>query len=129
LAPEVEGSTDQEKCDLEPLLSNWKVFIDKNGDETWQEGEDFRITSASGPNMGEYVFEQLPAGQTYKICEVPQAGWTQTYPTEKGACHSGQCRVTALVISVNLISEIIRDQRSLSPKPTTLQVRKKSVIQ
>ncbi len=63
-------------------------FHDKNGDETWQEGEDFRITSASGPNMGKYVFEQLPAGQTYKICEVPQEGWTQTYPTEDGACHS-----------------------------------------
>ena len=88
LAPEAAGSTDQENCNLEPLLSGWKVFIDKNGDGIWQESEDFRITSASGPNMGKYVFEQLPAGQTYKICEVPQEGWTQTYPTEDGACHS-----------------------------------------
>ena len=81
LAPKAMEVPGQKECDLEPLLSDWKVFIDKNGNGTWDEGEDFRITSTSEP-IGKYSFEQLPAGQTYKICEVPQTGWTRTSPKD-----------------------------------------------
>ncbi|MCA9380536.1 hypothetical protein KC675_05145, partial [Candidatus Dojkabacteria bacterium] len=61
----------------EPLLSNWKIFIDENDNSVHDEGEDSILTDG----QGEYAFENLLPG-TYTICEVEQSGWYRTYPTE-----------------------------------------------
>ncbi len=63
----------------EPKLPDWTIFIDENGNEAFDEGEQSMDTSDGDEHFGWYWFENLPAGE-YSICEVPQAGWSQTYP-------------------------------------------------
>jgi len=38
--------------------------------------------------FGNYIFTGLPAG-TYKVCEVLQSGWHQTFPTAGPSCPTG----------------------------------------
>ncbi len=75
-------------CELEPLLSDWTINLFKwNGDG--YESEPFKTmdTNNSEEEYGWYWFEDLLPGK-YKICEVQQDGWTQTYPiNEIGNCH------------------------------------------
>ncbi|OGY18605.1 MAG: hypothetical protein A2900_02890 [Candidatus Chisholmbacteria bacterium RIFCSPLOWO2_01_FULL_50_28] len=67
----------------EPGLAGWHVqlFLDEDGDLGDQVGDD-----AVTDQNGNYLFENIDAGD-YFICEVPQEGWEQTYPTEP-SCHA-----------------------------------------
>ncbi|KXK09405.1 MAG: Serine-aspartate repeat-containing protein F precursor [Microgenomates bacterium OLB23] len=69
------GSRDQE-----PGLQGWTIFIDLNDNQTLDQGEVSTTTDANG----NYSFSNLGPG-TYVVCEVAQAGWTQTSSPE---CHS-----------------------------------------
>ncbi len=72
--------------DCEPLLSGWTVFIDENGNGQLDGGETSMSTD-DGDHFGWYWFEGLAAGN-YTVCEVPQAGWNQTYPSnDNNNCH------------------------------------------
>lgn len=72
--------------ECEPLLAGWKIFIDKNDNGSWDEGEPFMLTDDSQEHFGWYWFEDLLPG-TYSVCEVPQQGWAQT---SSPVCHSVQ---------------------------------------
>ncbi len=62
-------------------LEGWKVYIDENDDNAFDDaeegGEDFMLTDSNG----EFVFTGLLPGE-YTVRQVPGTGWTQTLPTE-----------------------------------------------
>jgi uncharacterized repeat protein (TIGR01451 family) len=66
----------------EPLLGGWTVNL-------YQWDKDFNDWGLYGSDItdenGWYVFENLLPGN-YKVCEVQQAGWNQTFPGGSG-CH------------------------------------------
>lgn len=74
---------EEESC--EPKLSDWEIFIDENSNKSWDEGEKKTMTSEDG----RYRFENLLPGE-YRICEVLQEGWGQTYPGtfSEAECHT-----------------------------------------
>lgn len=72
----------------EPALNGWTIFIDANDNGSLDGDETSMVTQTHDSQDGWYWFEGLEAG-TYKICEVPQAGWTQTYPqNDNNNCHT-----------------------------------------
>ncbi|MDA1048952.1 MAG: hypothetical protein O3C40_00530 [Planctomycetota bacterium] len=54
-------------------LPGWTIFLDTNGNGTLDGGEVSDTTDSNG----DYEFAPLTAG-TYRVREVPQAGWVQT---------------------------------------------------
>ncbi len=76
-----------EQCELEPLLGNWKIFIDENENSQFDEGERYMLTD-NEDHLGWYWFEDLKLGE-YTVCEELQDGWVQTYPINEGNnCHT-----------------------------------------
>lgn len=73
------------KRNCEEKLAGWEIFIDENGNEEWDEGEKFEITSEELGDYGWYHFKGLLPGK-YSVCEVQQTGWSQTFPVET-VCH------------------------------------------
>ncbi len=65
----------------EPTFSGWVIFLDKNDNQTLDEGELWTETE-----NGAYLFENMPAGE-YSVCEEIEEGWEQTYPGES-LCHN-----------------------------------------
>lgn len=68
-------------ADDEVGLANWKIFLDKDNDGLWDEGEDFALTNANG----QYVLSVIPDADRsdidndpYIVREVQQSGWQQT---------------------------------------------------
>ncbi|MDD5710973.1 MAG: DUF4215 domain-containing protein [Candidatus Colwellbacteria bacterium] len=59
----------------DPLLQDWRIYIDENNNDQWDAGERSVLTNSNG----EYLFDNLLPG-TYTIRETLQAGWTQTMP-------------------------------------------------
>jgi len=70
--------------DEESGLSEWVVFIDENGNGQLDSEEQ----SVQTDQNGNYELPELTPG-TYRICEVQQDGWIQTYPlnSELNDCH------------------------------------------
>lgn len=68
---------DGEREEGEPGMGDWTIKLFK-GDEELQ-------TKQTGTD-GAYTFDGLQAG-SYRVCEVQQAGWTQTWPLNNG-CHN-----------------------------------------
>ncbi len=60
---------------IEPLLSGWTVYLDKNLNGIRDQDEPFRVTSSDGF----YEFEDLTAGRYVVRVEVP-SGWGQITP-------------------------------------------------
>ncbi|MBI2414399.1 DUF11 domain-containing protein [candidate division WWE3 bacterium] len=58
----------------EPLLPDWTIYIDTNGNSSFDDGE----VSTKTDENGNYTFNLNPG--TYKICEVIPSEWIQTYP-------------------------------------------------
>ncbi len=68
-------------ADDEVGLANWKIFLDKDNDGLWDEGEDFALTNANG----QYVLSVIPDADRsdidndpYIVREAQQSGWQQT---------------------------------------------------
>ncbi|HUS90309.1 MAG TPA: proprotein convertase P-domain-containing protein, partial [Phycisphaerae bacterium] len=59
----------------EPPLAGWKIYVDANRDGEWTDGEPFDITDQDG----NYEIDGLLPGE-HIVAEVPQAGWTQSFP-------------------------------------------------
>jgi hypothetical protein len=59
----------------EPTLSGWTIFADLNNDGRLTGVEPSAVTDSTGA----YRLTDLAPG-TYRIVEVPQAGWTTTFP-------------------------------------------------
>lgn len=76
----------------EPLLGEWTVFIDKNGNGVLDGKEPSTQTENSGDHLGWYLFSDLLPG-SYRVCEVMQEGWNQT--------SSPQCHTVELPGGVN----------------------------
>lgn len=80
----VDARSIEDECQLEPLLPGWEIQLSK-----WS-GEGYGPVSSMMTNgeehYGWYWFEDLLPGE-YRICEVQQTGWMQTYPFE-GSCHT-----------------------------------------
>lgn len=76
---------DRQRGEGEELLGDWTIFLDEDGNEQLDEGEEWTTTEGDtrSDNFGWYWFYDLLPGN-YSICEVQQAGWTQTYPNN---CH------------------------------------------
>ncbi|KKT40269.1 hypothetical protein A3K29_02660 [Candidatus Collierbacteria bacterium RIFOXYB2_FULL_46_14] len=74
----------------EDLLGGWTIFLDENGNERLDEGEQSDVTDSEGHHLGWYVFNNLIPG-VYSICEIIQPGWSQTFPINsevQSVCHS-----------------------------------------
>jgi hypothetical protein len=59
----------------EPGLAGWTIYVDYNDDGVLDAGEPFAITAADGT----YTITGITPG-TYKVREVAQAGWNNSYP-------------------------------------------------
>ena len=57
------------------LLSGWTIFVDYDDDGVLDEGEPYDMTDEDG----EYTITGIDPG-TWKVKEVSQAGWTNSYP-------------------------------------------------
>ncbi len=69
-------------------LNGWTIFLDTNQNGVLDGEEQSVQTKNDDGQDGWYVFHGLPAG-TYRICEVQQGGWNQTYPQNaNNNCHS-----------------------------------------
>ena len=60
----------------DPGLQGWTIYLDANANGRHDPGEQSTVTDTNG----EYSFGGLNAA-TYRIDEVAQDGWVQTYPT------------------------------------------------
>ncbi|NES64988.1 MAG: S8 family serine peptidase, partial [Okeania sp. SIO2D1] len=56
-------------------LEGWTIYIDENGNGELDDGEISTVTDEDGF----YTFEELDP-ETYKVAEVIENGWEQTYP-------------------------------------------------
>lgn len=61
-------------------LAGWTLYVDLNQNGILDENEPFGVTN----EQGQYVFVDLPAGESYVVEEVQQSGWEQTANTCKG---------------------------------------------
>ncbi len=68
-------------ADDEVGLANWKIFIDKDNDGVWDDGEQFALTGADG----KYALSVVPDSDrsdadndAYIVREVQVSGWVQT---------------------------------------------------
>jgi hypothetical protein len=69
----------------EERLAGWTINLYKSDGDNGYDLIDSMVTSDDQQEFGWYWFDHLFPGE-YKICEVLQAGWEQTFPTQ-GACH------------------------------------------
>ena len=83
-----DGTLDSE----EPLLSGWRIFIDKNENSVWDADEPSMLTTDDDEHYGWFWFEDLLPGQ-YRVCEEIPSDWVQTYP---GSIDSPQCHIVDL---------------------------------
>lgn len=76
-------------CEGESLLSGWTINLYKSNSVGGFGSEPIKtmVTDNSEEHFGWYWFEHLLPGE-YKICEVLQTGWNQTYPNNDSEnCH------------------------------------------
>ena len=59
----------------EPGLDNWTIFVDYDDDTMLDADEPFAVTAGDGS----YTIEGIVPG-TWKVREVPQPDWTQSFP-------------------------------------------------
>ncbi|HOL82846.1 MAG TPA: SdrD B-like domain-containing protein, partial [Caldisericia bacterium] len=59
----------------EPTIAGWEIYIDLNKNGSWNNDEPITLTGADG----KFNFTNL-IPDTYRIREVNQSGWNQTYP-------------------------------------------------
>ncbi len=76
----------------EPGLKDWRINLyDSNGFVA------FAMTAADGS----YSFP-VTGGQTYKVCEVLQTNWVQTFPTAGAACSGAGEAALGYSVTVNV---------------------------
>ena len=71
----------QGTADDEVGLANWKIFLDKDNDGLWDDGEQFALTGADGKYALSVVPDADrtdPDNDAYIVREVQVSGWVQT---------------------------------------------------
>jgi hypothetical protein len=63
----------------DPILSDWTIRLYKVVNNVWT-----LVDTDTTDGAGAYNFDNLPVG-SYKVCEVLQAGWIQTFSSIQGA--------------------------------------------
>jgi len=63
-------------------LSSWTIFLDTNSNGLLDNGEASTVTGSNGS----YSFANLDEGD-YRVCEVQQTGWTQTFGGSDQGCY------------------------------------------
>jgi hypothetical protein len=63
----------------EPGVAGWTIFLDTNRNGTLDADESSTLTNTNG----HYAFTGLPYGD-YRVAEVQQEGWEQTFPSGGG---------------------------------------------
>ncbi|MFH2086015.1 MAG: VWA domain-containing protein [bacterium] len=58
-------------------LPNWRIFLDKNDDQTYNAGETYAFTGHNWWNYGWYEFDNLLPG-SYTVCEELQSSWSNS---------------------------------------------------
>ena len=81
-------NADGDKDSNEPYLAGWTInaYVDSNGDGDKDAGENTIAGSAVTDANGEFTI-YLPTGK-YLLCEVQQAGWSQSAPANN-VCGAG----------------------------------------
>ncbi len=64
----------------EPNMPGWEIYLDENGNGTYEPSEPNVITDSGGM----YRFTDLDTPVTYRVREVMKDGWTQTLPGGPG---------------------------------------------
>lgn len=59
---------------VEPDLIGWQVWLDLDKDGVLDSGEPTQVTDKAG----NYLFDNLTAGTSYRVRQVTQGGWSQT---------------------------------------------------
>lgn len=71
----------------EGLLGGWEIQLYKFIDDSYVLlGSTTTNNDTNDIDFGWYWFKHLFPGE-YKVCEVNQASWAQTYPSTNGGCH------------------------------------------
>lgn len=68
-------------ADDEVGLANWKIYLDRDGDDVWDDGEEFALTGEDGQYTLSVVPDANrldPDNDPYIVREVQQDGWVQT---------------------------------------------------
>ena len=63
----------------ESVGADWKVYLDDNGNGSWDDGELFQLTDQNGG----YEFAHLAPG-AYTVMQATRSGWEQTEPAAGG---------------------------------------------
>ncbi len=81
-------NADGDKDSNEPYLAGWTInaYVDSNGDGDKDAGENTIAGSAVTDSNGEFTIYLAPG--KYLLCEVQQAGWTQSAPSNN-VCGAG----------------------------------------
>ena len=84
-----DSDGDGQKESGEPGLAGWRIFVDLDGDGTYDDGTGADPEEPSGVtgSDGTYQIDGVPAG-TYSIREVGQSGWRCTAPS--GCAYSNE---------------------------------------
>lgn len=85
--PTLEGWTiNLYTCTKEQEVPSFNAFTSFNAVQQLTECSDTPIDLTVTDENGNYSFDNLQPG-VYKVCEVNQSGWTQTYPADNNGCH------------------------------------------
>lgn len=71
----------------EPGLAGWTIQLYQDCFDGEESCGSTLIATTQTDQTGAYSFGQLDTGD-YTVCEVQQAGWMQTYPSDNNGCHS-----------------------------------------
>jgi hypothetical protein len=85
----------------EPILEGWKIYLDMNENNFWDDGEPYDFTDLNG----NYEFTDLTPG-TYYIAEVNQTNWQQTFPASDGI-HSVKLTAGRVIENINFGNRLI----------------------
>ncbi len=67
----------------EEAMNSWRIFLDENDNQAWDDDEQNMFTQSHNEQPGWYWFEHL-FPDTYTVCEEVQDGWVQTSSPQ---CH------------------------------------------
>ncbi len=86
-------------------LQGWTIYLDQNQNSQLDSAERSTITDTNG----NYSFTNLAAG-TYRVAEVLQSGWQQTFPTSD--THTVNLAAGQIVTDINFGNRLINSNSS-----------------
>jgi len=109
------------KDDGEPGLEGWTIYVDYNDDGELDADEPSATTAADGS----YTITGINPG-TWKVREVGQAGWTQTYPAS--GCHEETFASGASLTDNDFGNWQVKAKIEISPQEDTNKVGEEHLL-